>query len=86
MCVRVLLSTGVIQHFAIAALAPAYEQDEVVAPCKFADVRHAVGNGTAYSIKRLEYGSLLNMLFAVFYYLVELAQRLRGLGIEVDVM
>ena len=42
------------EDFAIAALASADKEDEVVACGKLGDVRHTVGNGTANSIKASE--------------------------------
>ena len=75
----------VVEHLAVGTLTPADEEDEVVAGGKLRDVRHTVGDGAADGVEALEGGAGRDVRLDIFDDTVVLVERLRGLGIEVDV-
>ena len=77
--------TLVEKHLAVRALPPADEEDQVVFRGETGDVRHAVGHRAADGVETLEGGALGDMRLDVVDDAVELIERLRGLGVEVDV-
>ena len=84
-CVRVHLLAFVVQDFTVRALASAYEEHQVVASRKLADVRHAVGYLSADGVVILEGGIRRDVCLDVFHDLAELVERLGGLRIQTDV-
>ena len=73
------------EHLAVGTLAAADEEHQIVAAGKLRDVGHAVGNGTADGVEAAEGGVGRDVLLDILDDAVELVERLRGLGIEIDV-
>ena len=83
--IRIHTQTLVKEHLAVGTLATTDEEDQIMTGSKLRDVRHAVGNTATDGVKRAE-GSLWgDVLLDVLDDTMILVERLRGLGIEVDV-
>jgi len=85
MAVGIDTPTFVEKNLPVAALTPADEKNEVVASGKGTDVWHAVGHLTADCIEAAERGRRRNVTFYVVDNAMELVERLRCLGIKVDI-
>ena len=69
------------EHLAVAALAAADKENEVVALGKRTDIWHAVGHLTAYRVEAPERGFRRDVLLDIVDYAVKLVERLRCLRI-----
>ena len=77
--------TLVEEHLAVGTLTATDEEDKVVLRGKLRDVGHTVGHITADGVEALEGGIWRDVRLDVVDDAVELVERLRGLGIEVDI-
>ena len=75
----------VVEHLAVGTLTTADKEDEVVARGELRDVRHTVGDGAADGVEALKGGGGRDVRLDVVDDAVVLVERLRGLGIEIDV-
>ena len=79
------LAAGFAEHAAVAAFLSADEDDHIVAGCKGADIRQAVGHLAADGVEVAELGRGLDALADVVHHLAEALQGLGGLAEEADV-
>ena len=85
MAVGVHPQTLIEEHLAVRTLPTADEENHVVFRGETGDVRHAVGYRATDGVETLERGPLGDMRLDVVDDPMELIERLRGLGVEVDV-
>ena len=85
MTVGVHTQTLVEKHLTIRTLSSTDEEDQIMFRSKTGDVRHAIGYRTTDGVEALERSSLGDMRLDIVDDTMELIERLRGLGVEVDV-
>ena len=85
MAVGVHAQALVEEHLTIGALSSADKEDHVVLRGKVGDVRHSVGYGATDGVEALERGTVSDMRLDIVDDAMELIERLRGLGVEVDI-
>ena len=85
MAVGVHPQTLIEEHLAVRTLPTADEENHVVFRGETGDVRHTVGYRATDGVETLERGPLGDMRLDVVDDPMELIERLRGLGVEVDV-
>ena len=85
MAVGVDAQALVEEHLAIRALTAADKKDHVVLRGEAGNIRHAVGYGATDGVEALERGTFGDMRLDVVDDAMELIERLRGLGVEIDV-
>ena len=85
MAVRVHAQALVEKHLSIGTLTTTDKENKIVLRGKAGDIRHAVGHRTADGVEALKGSTFGNMRLDIVDDAMELIERLRGLGVEIDV-
>ena len=85
MAVGVHAQALVEKHLSIGTLTTTDKEDEIVLCGKAGDIRHAVGYRAADGVEALEGGTLRYVRLDIVDDAMELIERLRGLGVKIDV-